>query len=504
MVDQTQEATLFLAIFTIWMSFLYIRVFDKKVKKYIFSIGVLLVFWMTTKIVKIKTTGTLESIMWYLYYIPMIFIPTLYYGCSEYLAKTKGNKRIIFSVIMSALLSLLVVTNNFHNLVFKISEEGIDKYTYKFGYYVIYAWIILLLVVAIKNLFKSNKEKRHRNIMVISMIIFAGIIYTICYNNDLLPYKIRNMPVVVGVLYGIGLELFFDFDLIPNNFRYRKFFVKSNLPLAIVSEDGEKVIKTNYLLQSENSIINDIKLQIVSNTYETKNAISRVKKTYGGYALEEKDLTKVNELKRKIQKVNKELVQQENTLKKQKEIKTQMYELELKGDVINAVDTAIAKKREKISTILSETKDITEEKIHLIKLLISYCKRMSCLVISNYNDETYDSERLKLILSELFIDANFFNINGTIQTNTFVINSNEAIDLYEIIFEVLLNLGNICFILNIQIDEQYMELKYVFDKKEVSIRSKIQGMNLQKVAELKEENTEDGTILKIKIVRGKE
>ena len=90
MVDQTQEATLFLAIFTIWMSFLYIRVFDKKVKKYIFSIGVLLVFWMTTKIVKIKTTGTLESIMWYLYYIPMIFIPTLYYGCSEYLAKTKG------------------------------------------------------------------------------------------------------------------------------------------------------------------------------------------------------------------------------------------------------------------------------------------------------------------------------------------------------------------------------------------------------------------------------
>ena len=34
-MDQAQETTIALAVFTIWITFLYIRVFDKTVKKYI-------------------------------------------------------------------------------------------------------------------------------------------------------------------------------------------------------------------------------------------------------------------------------------------------------------------------------------------------------------------------------------------------------------------------------------------------------------------------------------
>ena len=82
-MDQAQETTIALAVFTIWITFLYIRVFDKTVKKYILSIGVLLIFWMTIKIIRCDSNGVVSDILWYLYYLPLIFIPTLFYICSN-------------------------------------------------------------------------------------------------------------------------------------------------------------------------------------------------------------------------------------------------------------------------------------------------------------------------------------------------------------------------------------------------------------------------------------
>ena len=119
-MDQAQETTIALAIFTIWTTFLYIRVFDKTLKKYILSIGALLIFWMTIKIIRCDINGFMSDILWYLYYFPLIFIPTLYYECSRKIVNLKSRKNLIIILIISTLLFLLVLTNNIHNLVFKI------------------------------------------------------------------------------------------------------------------------------------------------------------------------------------------------------------------------------------------------------------------------------------------------------------------------------------------------------------------------------------------------
>ena len=43
-MTQTQQTILALAIYTIWIMLLYIRIFDKTLKKYVLLIGVLLAF----------------------------------------------------------------------------------------------------------------------------------------------------------------------------------------------------------------------------------------------------------------------------------------------------------------------------------------------------------------------------------------------------------------------------------------------------------------------------
>ena len=82
---QSQITYTFLIIFSIWFLTLYNRIFDKKLKKYILIIGGLQIFWMIVRIIKTLTEGTLNNFMWYLYYIPMIFIPTFYYISSKYI-----------------------------------------------------------------------------------------------------------------------------------------------------------------------------------------------------------------------------------------------------------------------------------------------------------------------------------------------------------------------------------------------------------------------------------
>ena len=256
-MTQTQQTVLALAIYTIWITLLYIRIFDKTLKKYVLSIGVLLGFWMVVRMLKTYTTGYATEILWYLYYIPLLLIPTFYYNCSSYLINSKNKKRRIATIIISTILFLLVITNSLHNIVFKI-KSNINDYNHNIGYFIIVAWILCLIVVAIIYLIKSSKNKGYKNIISISIIILIGVVYTILYIKNVPVIRKTNMSVIIGTLFCVGLEMMLDFNLIPNNFRYKKIFKNSNLPLEIISQNGKTRIATNHSINLKENIINDI------------------------------------------------------------------------------------------------------------------------------------------------------------------------------------------------------------------------------------------------------
>lgn len=138
---------LFAIIFTFWTIRLCYKLYDKKTRRYILIIGILIIFWMLIRIIK----GTidlpyLERICWYLYYLPLIFIPTLYYiSSSSLLGKMNKTKKTII-YIFSTILLLLVLTNDFHQLVFIFNNSIIlyDDYTHYIGYYLISIYIFYL------------------------------------------------------------------------------------------------------------------------------------------------------------------------------------------------------------------------------------------------------------------------------------------------------------------------------------------------------------------------
>ena len=428
-MTQTQQTVLALAIYTIWLILLYIRIFDKTLKKYVLSIGVLLVFWMAIRMVKRYTTGYVTEILWYLYYIPLLMIPTFYYNCSSYLINSKNKKRRIIAIIISIILFLLVITNSLHNIVFKI-KSNINDYNHNIGYFIIVAWILCLIVVAIINLIKSSKNKGYKNIILISVTILIGIIYTILYIKNIPVIRKTNMSVIIGTLFCVGLEMMLDFKLIPNNFRYKKIFKNSNLPLEIVSQDGKTRIVTNHSINLKENIINDIKNNKVKSIYKDNNIIKNVNVINGGYSIEEKDYSKINEYEEKLKSIQQELIEQETILQKQRKIATEIYETKLKGEIIELLDEKIEQKRNLINELIKEMKITDIDKMKNIKLLLNYCKRMSNLVISSYNKEKYDNKRLEVIINEMLIEAQSLGINGVLKTNNFEISSGETANIY--------------------------------------------------------------------------
>ena len=500
-MTQTQQTVLALAIYTIWLILLYIRIFDKTLKKYVLSIGVLLVFWMAIRMVKRYTTGYVTEILWYLYYIPLLMIPTFYYNCSSYLINSKNKKRRIVAIIISIILFLLVITNSLHNIVFKI-KSNINDYNHNIGYFIIVAWILCLIVVAIINLIKSSKNKGYKNIILISVTILIGIIYTILYIKNIPVIRKTNMSVIIGTLFCVGLEMMLDFKLIPNNFRYKKIFKNSNLPLEIVSQDGKTRIVTNHSINLKENIINDIKNNKVKSIYKDNNIIKNVNVINGGYSIEEKDYSKINEYEEKLKSIQQELIEQETILQKQRKIATEIYETKLKGEIIELLDEKIEQKRNLINELIKEMKITDIDKMKNIKLLLNYCKRMSNLVISSYNKEKYDNKRLEVIINEMLIEAQSLGINGVLKTNNFEISSGETANIYEIIFETIMKFRTTNFILYIQVNNSYTEIKYLFDGKHKNFKKEIEKLQLERILEIEQIVDEDGTTIKLKILRG--
>ena len=295
---------------------------------------------------------------------------------------------------------------------------------------------------------------------------------------------------------------FINIKLIPNNFRYKKIFKNSNLPLEIVSQDGKTRIVTNHSINLKENIINDIKNNKVKSIYKDNNIIKNVNVINGGYSIEEKDYSKINEYEEKLKSIQQELIEQETILQKQRKIATEIYETKLKGEIIELLDEKIEQKRNLINELIKEMKITDIDKMKNIKLLLNYCKRMSNLVISSYNKEKYDNKRLEVIINEMLIEAQSLGINGVLKTNNFEISSGETANIYEIIFETIMKFRATNFILYIQVNNSYTEIKYLFDGKHKNFKKEIEKLQLERILEIEQIVDEDGTTIKLKILRG--
>ena len=456
---------LFAIFFTMWTIRLYYKLYDKKTRRYILFIGILIVFWMLIRIIRGVTIDiNIERICWYLYYLPLIFIPTLFYVCSNSLLSKMNKTRKIFIYLISSILLILVLTNDFHELVFKFNN-GIyfhNDYNHYVGYYLIFIWIFYLFGGGmIKLAINRLKIKKDLKVFLPLIVLLLGLIYTYLYILDVPYIRETNMSIVNSVLICLGIELAFYLDLIPNNKKYIQKFFNSNLDMAIISLDGKTKYTTCSFKVIPNFILDDIKNNKVKQIYQKKNIVYDIKENKDSYVILRKDLTNIFKLKEEMLKQQKELLKQQESMKLEEKTKRELYEIKIRKDTINRVEKKLEEKRLEAKKILMKD-DIKREDLEKVKRIIIYSKKKSMLIISEMNNEIYNEESIKILLNELIVGMSSLNIEGLVVVkNKMNIKGRIMSYLYDIVYELIENSKNNAVMIYVFSDNNMVNLKAV-------------------------------------------
>ena len=393
-----------------------IKTIDKKTKLYFVIIFCLFAFWLGIKIFdKVSVFNDDNDYAWYLLYIPLLFIPTMWFITNNHIyMKNKNYKKIIaiIALSISLLLFLLVFTNDFHKFVFKFPDDTVSShpndYDYNVGYFIIYAFIFLeiLTTVVLFYIFSVKKTTIKQKILP-SVVILLVLIYSIVYvTTDIsIPY-LSDMTLVYTVLGTLLVYTSLKCGLIKNNGAYFEFFETCDVPLAIVNENANiEYQNTRYKKQKTNK---DMLLQKQSLNRDTLLVLE--------------DIGKLKNLQAKLQKEIEKLKYSNKILEKNKEVLQKQKQIEQHALLLNKIDNQIKDKKANLEQLLQKlpneitefNKAQTKETLNEIKTIVGYLKRKTSLILIAEQKDDISKNELKLLFNESFNDLKYFNVNAGI------------------------------------------------------------------------------------------
>lgn len=419
-----------------------IKTIDKKTKICFIILFCLFAFWLCIKIFdKVSAFNDNNDYTWYLLYIPLLFIPSMWFITNNQIYIKKQIYKRVFAIIslaISLLLLLLVLTNDFHEFVFIFPEGSTGShpsdYKYNFGYFIIYAFIFLEILTTIVLFYTfSNKKTTIKQKILPSVVILLVLVYSILYvvTDIAVPY-LSDMTLVYTILGTMLVYISLKCGLVKNSGAYFEFFETCNVPLAIVNEKQDiEYQNAQYRKQKANSNMLLVKQKLNSGTLLVLNDVEKLKSL-------QKELKTENE---KLEYINKILENKKEVLQKEKQIKQHTL-------LLDKVEKQIKNKRNVLEellnnlpeTITTENKKQTKETLNEIKIIVGYLKRKTSLILLSEQKQEITKDELKLLFNESFNDLKWLNINAGIGLDECFIPVSIAGKFYDIYNELLTNI----------------------------------------------------------------
>ena len=415
------------------------KAIDKKTKIYFIILFCLFAFWLGIKIFdKVSAFNDDNDYTWYLLYIPLLFIPTMWFITNNQIyIKSKKYKKVmaIISLSISLVLFLLVLTNDFHQFVFifpdYVTGNHVGDYKYNLGYFIIYAFIFVEILITIMLFYTfSVKKTTIKQKILPSIVILLVLVYSILYVVTEIPIPyLSDMTLVYTVLGTLLVYVLLKCGLVKNSGAYFEYFETCNVPLAIVNEKADiEYQNTRYKEQkaSKNMLLQKQKLN--SGTLLVLEDVGKLKSLQNNL---KKEIEKL-EYSNKILEKNKEILQKEKQIKQhtllldkiEKQIKNKRFVLE---QLLNNLPAKITK----------ENKNQTKEILNEIKLVVGYLKRKTSLILFAEQKNEISKDELRLLFNESFNDLKWLKINAGIGLDEKPIPVSIANKFYDIYNELL-------------------------------------------------------------------
>lgn len=449
---------IYATIFFVWSVKSFRSISHTNTRNGVLSVGIMMLFWFACRTIKYYFIydEVTARMLWYLYYIPICFIPTLTYFVTMVMDKNENERIKASSYVpfaVATVLSIFAITNDFHQLFFNFNDLQVwseNDYSYGIMYYLTILWIAICIIASFVNLIKKSRVLKVKAyvLLPIAPIILLGI-YSLLYvfGSPIISSKLYDVCIVSCLCVIMSYSGLFKIGLIRVNSRYYDLFNASvNTSAQIVDNNFKVRHSANNSLAINDSQIRQAQqgdVRLSKSTFLKSSPIS------GGYVVWVEDVSEQIELRETLEELQQELKDRNNLLKLQYEKDKERTAIEEQNRIYDLLQKNTQSQIDKISILVSNyknTSQLEDKNILLcqIAVLCSYIKRRKHLTLSTYNAQSISPIELENAFKEslktlgllgvrynYYIDFSADSIDGSIATT--------AYDFYENVIEVCLD-----------------------------------------------------------------
>lgn len=379
-----------------------------------------LLLWLLILMLKQTSAVDTTRYLWYLYYLPLIASAAVLSRASlnfENTAPERKQKIRPALLMLSALLVLMVVTNDLHQFVFGF-PAGLpqsEPYLHQPGFFLVAAWIAFLTLGGLVNLYRwAGSRKNSRFIILLSFLIGMVILYNALYIAGFHFIRQTQMGTFHIVSILLLWELTLRGGLIPYNQYYRLLFEFSRLPLYLVRRGGDVCRHSAGAEPLPTDVASGILdgKRLFFSPGDPDGALGadyETAKISGGFVVWKNDLRGIRRLNEKLQRMRQSLLIQTALLEKQVEQEQAFQALSARRRLLEQLDELIRPRLDeigKLSAMLSPSLSKVKYKTVLRDIIdeIGYCKRAGLLHLSALPEGSAPARLLTLLLREICSD----------------------------------------------------------------------------------------------------
>ena len=473
LADQCRACT-YLGIYCAWVIYLNKHVVQKKVRQYLTAIGCLMVCWFFLRTVKyhILQDPLGGHICWYLYYIPMILIPT--FGLSATLLIDEVEKKTtkwITGILLffSVVLIVCVLTNDLHQQVFRF--EGpvpySDKnYSYGILFMLIQFWIIACLVIMEILLVKKSRipDRKRFWLPVIPGLLLLGWNIANLLRLPFIKTFAGDMTAICCLLMAAIFQGCILCGLIQTNSRYFELFQATG---GLDAEITDNSFRRYYFSGEFPELSKDLRDSIIAKSSVQERGI-RINHlpVKGGHLFWSEDISVLLDQYQDIQEQQEELTARNQLLRKTYKKEAERRKLEEQNRLLNIIQSQTSRQYELLSHYmekLEQTESREEYELILSKIVVvgTYLKRWKNLMLTRYSsrEDSLTMADLKQSLAESCENLKLCNIKAAyfLQDKEKQLHADDVLkcyDFFEWLVEQLFDVMNSVFFRVTQIEEK--------------------------------------------------
>lgn len=404
------RSLIYIGIIATWGISVQNRVINRSVRKYMLAVVFLLLYWFIIRTCKfhfLRTFPLLQTYCWYGYYIPMLFIPLIGIYISSFLGKGENHtlsKPLKSLMIPGVIFVLLILTNNFHQLIFAFPFGIVGEdpfYIYKPLYYVCIGWILIETISFLILLFAHSRVPHKRKRIWAPMIpVAVGFLYVVFYiiGNPILFLIAGDITAFLSLVVIGVCEACIQSRLIPSNIRYNDLFNVSTIGAQIVDENY------NICFASNNSRIfaKEIMRRTENGFVEIENEKLSGAHISGGYILWVEDISMVKNLLKKLERISLRLSENNKLLEAELELKKKQAIADEQKRIYDKITEEVKPQLKYLESLLylSNNNEKIRENLERICIISSYIKRYGNLILLSEESNFLLSQELEYCIRE--------------------------------------------------------------------------------------------------------